>query len=187
MIGFIKIIKTKQLHNSVVVVNLSNKKSKKTSNMKKLFILTLLVFSSAVSVFAVRGFVKTNATHLSLLPIHIRINFDIATPRSGCQDGLGICKAGFGAGGRIAYTGIQAGGTVYFEKGILYVEFLKTDLGSAAKEAFLKNKVMPIESDIPLDASIVEALQSSQPITIMQGNYPVKETSSSYLVAFNCR
>ena len=154
--------------------------------MKKLFILTLLVFSTAVSVFAVRGFVKMSANHPSLRPIPIRINFDIATPRSGCDNGFGFCKVS-ASGGRVAYTGIQGGANVYFENRILYVEFLKTDLGSKAKYAFMNNKSMLIESDLPLDAAIVESLQSIQPITIMQGNYPVRETNTSYFLAFNCR
>ena len=155
--------------------------------MKKLFILTLLVFSTAVSVFATCGSFDSNPKEFLYRPIHIRINFDIAAPRFGCDGGIGVCKAGLSAGRVVSYTGNQAGANVYFENGVLFVEFPKTDLSANAKAAFVKNSVFPIDSDFPMDPTIPEAMQLAQSITIMSGNYPIKDTGTSYLIQFNCR
>lgn len=154
--------------------------------MKKLFILTLLVFSTAVCVFATSSSVKTYLKTAFIKPPVVKIKIKLGSLYDDCY-GFSLCFVTSSNGRITSYINNEAGGSAYFENGILYIEISKSQLGQLAKDNLTKNKIIPIDADLTIDDETSTALQSSKSITILQGSYPIRDNGTSYTIAINCR
>ena len=155
--------------------------------MKKLFILTLLVFSTAVSVFATNFTNLINKENLFLKP-GVTLHYTLTSPKSGCERFPGMCLVSFSISGKPSgYSSNEAYGSGYYENGILYLTIQKNQMGIGAKSGFNSLTILPIDADLTIDNETSTALGSSRPVTILQGNYPIRDNGTSYLIAINCR
>ena len=151
--------------------------------MKKNIIYCLLFINI---VLFNKAFAESNEENVCLLrPIHIHIEFDIATRRSGCENGLGICRWE-GGGGRSSNIR-TAYAECYIENETFTILINGEKMSNGLLEEFDKSSYFPIETELDLPQEWLSEMEIRQAYSIPIGEYKMVKLGDIIKIIFNLK
>jgi hypothetical protein len=113
-------------------------------------------------------------------PIKIRIEVFIASRRSGCTSGIGLCDGSISvvSEGKIRSTSTD----VETDGKNLVINFLKSNMNPQLYTELSGTTLFPIEEDYALSPEQSKALGFSKPIYIARGSYRLVPEETGYMI-----
>jgi len=151
--------------------------------MKKIIAFTLLIVCAITNMTKAEG--PINSTESLYRPI--KVSFLIASRKSNCESGIGICKLTIESDIGVRYSGVMASATPSYSKTQLLLDIQKTDMGPGAMATMKTATSFPIEENFVIPYDVAKAFGASGDVTVLMGKYSIKETATSYTIVLNCR
>lgn len=151
--------------------------------MKKIIALTLLIACAFTSITKAESPINTKETHFR----PIKVSFLIASRKQNCEAGIGICKLTIESDIGVRNSGVMVSATPVYNRTQLTLEILKGDMGTDAANVMRSASSFPMEDNYVIPYDIARNFGASSDVTILMGKYAIKETSTSYILVFNCK
>ncbi len=144
-----------------------------------LFIATSVTLAKSKSVASTKNFNK---------PIQVHINFIVASRRSDCNSGIGIChgSAEIKELGRVS-NGTNCGAFIYYENGILTMELLENEMDDRLIYELSQTKFFPIDMLEGFNPLILKSINAPQGSSVQLGIYPITKTELGYRILFKMK
>ena len=114
--------------------------------------------------------------------IHIVIVF--GKPKYDCEVYPGICVFLYGTFDKS--NPLSAGTMTSYENGELQIEIQKSEISDELNKKLKENSVFELEDEVSIPDQISNDLGSDHPITLIAGNYFIKEESNAFVLTIGC-
>ena len=119
-------------------------------------------------------------------PIRIHIDFLIASPRSGCESEIGICRGSIG-GGKTSEENRSVEAECYIEDNVLVMMIKRGKMGYDLQKELENINYFPMNDEFDVPRDWLDEMKIADSFAIPIGEYKIKDLSDYFLINFTIR